>query len=229
MPDISERSLEAALEAGLLAGGLDDPPPPVEAREKPGPFGFSDGLPGGYYKRSAEDYDRDLCLIRRDVLDFVLATQAKTWERLAQHHGAEVEERFLRRLSKEVEARGVLDVLRRGIKDSGCSFDLAFYKPSSGLNPELQSRYRGNLFSVVRQVRYSRKNENSLDVVLFLNGLPIFTAELKNPFTGQRVKDAIRQYQFPDSALRRQRQVQLDRMAGASVVRAAWPRRPPRF
>jgi len=85
-------------------------------------------------------------------------------------------------------------VLRDGIKDTGCKFRLAYFRPSSGLNPELQQRYEANLFSVVRQLHYSEKNENSLDIVLFLNGIPIFTAELKNPFTGQNVKHAITQY-----------------------------------
>jgi type I restriction enzyme R subunit len=85
-------------------------------------------------------------------------------------------------------------VLRNGFKDSGCKFRLAYFRPASGLNEETQRLHAANVFSVVRQVRYSEKNDNSLDVVLFLNGLPIFTGELKNPLTGQDVEDAIRQY-----------------------------------
>ena len=86
--------------------------------------------------------------------------------------------------------------MRKGIKDSGCRFQLAYFKPASGLNEAIQKLYEGNLFSVVRQLKYSRKNENSIDLVLFLNGLPIFTAELKNPLTGQDVQHGIRQYRF---------------------------------
>jgi type I restriction enzyme R subunit len=149
---------------------------------------------GGYHKRAKEEYDRSLCLIPRDVADFVLATQPKEWEKLKQHHGAAVKEQFLKRLTAEIERRGSLDVLRNGIKDSGCKFQLAYFRPASGLNEETRRLYRANLFSVVRQLHYSTKNEKSLDIVLFLNGIPLFSAELKNPLTGQTVEDAMRQY-----------------------------------
>ena len=99
-----------------------------------------------------------------------------------------------KRLAAEIERRGALDVLRNGIKDSGCKFRLAYFRPASGLNEETRRLHAANLFAAVRQLRYSTKNENSLDLVLFLNGIPIFTAELKNPLNGQDVEDAIRQY-----------------------------------
>jgi len=100
-------------------------------------------------------------------------------------------------MAREIQRRGALDVLRNGVKARGVKFDLAYFRPSSGLNEELARRYRGNLFAVVRQLHYSQQNENSLDLALFLNGIPIFTAELKNPLTGQNVQDAIKQYQSP--------------------------------
>ena len=150
--------------------------------------------PGGYRKRSPKDYDRALCLLPRDVTDFVLATQPKEWAKLGQHHGAAVKEQFLKRLASEIERRGALDVLRNGIKDSGCKFQLAYFRPASGLNEETRRMHAANLFAVVRQVCYSQKNENCLDLVLFLNGIPIFTAELKNLLNAQDVEDAIRQY-----------------------------------
>ena len=84
--------------------------------------------------------------------------------------------------------------MRNGIRDSGCRFQLAYFRPASGLNEETQRRYAANLFALVRQLRYSVKNENSLDLLLFLNGIPIFTAELKNPLSAQNVEDAITQY-----------------------------------
>jgi type I restriction enzyme R subunit len=105
-----------------------------------------------------------------------------------------VEEQFLKRLVSEIERRGALDVLRNGIKDSGVKFRLAYFRPASGLNEETRRLHAANLFAVVRQLRYSEKNESSLDLVLFLNGIPIFTAEIKNPLTGQNIEDAIRQY-----------------------------------
>jgi type I site-specific restriction-modification system R (restriction) subunit len=151
-------------------------------------------VPGGYRKRLPEDYDRGLCLVPRDVVDFVLATQPKEWQKLGQHHGVAVKEQFLRRLASEIERRGALDVLRNGLKDSGCKFRLAYFRPASGLNEETRRLHAANLFAVVRQVHFSVNNEKSLDLVLFLNGIPIFTAELKNPLNGQDVEDAIRQY-----------------------------------
>ena len=192
-PEVSERSFEEAIEAGLLQHGPEAYPSDSTTGRDATPT-YGETIPGGYRKRSPEDYDRALCLIPEDALDFILATQPREWERFKQHYGADLKERFLSRLRREIERRGTLDVLRNGIKDSGCKFQLVYFRPSSGLNPELQHLHAANLFGVVRQLRYSQKNENSLDLVLFLNGLPIFTAELKNPLTGQTVEEAIKQY-----------------------------------
>ena len=154
-----------------------------------------DPLPGGFHKRSSkDDYDRKLCLVPTDVLNFLLATQPKEWQKLKQHYGADVKPRFLGRLSREITRRGALDVLRNGVRDSGCKFRLAYFQPASGLNEELQRLHGANIFAVVRQLRFSEDSEKSVDLGLFLNGIPIFTAELKNPLTGQDVRDAIRQY-----------------------------------
>jgi len=192
-PEISEHSFEEEIERVLLEYGPDAYPSEAgEIRETVPPYG--DNLPGSFRKRTPADYDRALCLIPRDVVDFILATQPKEWEKLQQHHGAEVKQRFLRHLARAIEHRGTLDVLRSGFKDSGCKFQLAYFQPASGLNRELQRLHEANLFSVVRQLRYSEKHENSLDLVLFLNGIPLFTAELKNPLNGQTVVDAIDQY-----------------------------------
>ena len=184
--DVSERAFEDAIESSLLSHSEG-----VIAEEQ---ASYLDMASGGYQKRRDEDYDRALCLIPRDVLDFVQATQPKEWKQLSQHHGAAVEEQFLRRLSSEIRRRGALDVLRNGVSDTGCRFRLAYFRPSSGLNEETRRLYKGNIFSVARQLHYSERNNKSLDLMLFLNGIPIFTAELKNPLTGQTVQDAIRQY-----------------------------------
>ena len=193
-PEISERSFEEAIEQALLAHGPDAGPDGTGLlRERPAPFGESP--PGGYRKRLPEQYDRTMCLLPRDVIDFVLATQPREWEKLKQHHGASLTEQFLKRLAAEIERRGGLDVLRNGIKDSGCKFRLAYFRPASGLNEETRRLHAANLFSIVRQLHYSLKDDGkSLDLALFLNGIPIFTAELKNPLNGQSVEDAIRQY-----------------------------------
>ena len=192
---ISERAFEEVIECALLRHGPNAcPGDDTEVRESPPHYDI--GLvPGGYLKRSPEDYDRGLCLIPSDVVDFILATQPKEWAKLRQHHGAELKTRFLARLSREVARRGALDVLRNGVRDSGCRFQLAYFRPASGLNEELRRLHAANLFAVVRQLRFSERTEQSLDLVLVLNGIPIFTAELKNSLNGQDVEDAIRQYQ----------------------------------
>ncbi len=176
MPDISERSFEETIEAGLVSPGR------------------REGHAACWTARRAEDYDRALCLVPKDVIDFITSTQPEMWEKLKQHHGAEIKPRFLARLSKEVADRGVLEVLRNGVKDLGCDFKLAYFRPNSGLNSDLQRLYTANVFSVIRQLKYNPDSEQSLDMALFLNGLPLFTAELKNPLTGQTVEDAISQY-----------------------------------
>jgi type I restriction enzyme, R subunit len=193
---VSEKSLEDAIERALLAGGPDAPGGAL-AEPMPAPYAVGASVaPGGYHRRAPDDYDRTRCLLPRDVIDFVYATQPKTWERLKQHHGAQAKEKFLDRLAREIERNGVLHVLRHGIRDSGCKFELGYFPPASSLNEDQQTKHAANLFAVVRQLRYSEKNQNSLDVALFLNGIPLFTAELKNQFTGQDVRDAVRQYKL---------------------------------
>src|SRR5437588_898369 len=201
--DISEKNLEDTIEEVLLS----NPQPaivdgPDFILHQPSPlYGAAtsnltpgDVQPGGYYKRTSADYDKVLCLLAEDVLDFIYATQPKEWEKFKKQHEGDARMRFFQRLSSELRSRGTLDVVRKGIKINGCKFLLAYFPPSSGLNYDLIELYAANIFSEIRQLHYSEKNNNSLDLVLFLNGLPIFTAELKNPFTGQNVQHAVEQY-----------------------------------
>src|SRR5690606_30548152 len=140
-------------------------------------------------------YDKTLCLIPDEVVAFLKATQYDAWEALERQYGADTERNVLGRIAREIERWGTLHVLRNGVKDRGQKLRLCYFKPSSRLNPDHLALYRQNRFGVVRQLRYSKENENSLDLVLFLNGLPLVTAELKNSLTGQTVEDAKRQYQ----------------------------------
>jgi type I restriction enzyme, R subunit len=200
--DISEKNLEETIEQVLLSS----PPPVAQSTQQgihlPAPLygpGTSnlrpdDVAPGGYCKHLSEEYDKALCLIPEDVLNFIYATQPKEWEKFKKQHEGDARIPFLQRLASELRTRGTLHVLRKGIKANGCRFQLAYFVPSSGLNYDLLNLYGANLFSEVRQLHYSERNNNSLDLVLFLNGLPIFTAELKNPFTGQNIENAIKQY-----------------------------------
>jgi len=153
-------------------------------------------LSSGYHACSPQEYDKELCLLPEEVTAFVQATQPKEYKKLVEQYGAETDQKLLYRLAREITNRGTLDVLRNGIKDRGAKLRLAYFKPSSGMNPEHRQLYQGNRFSIVRQLKYSQKNENSIDLALFLNGIPIITAELKNSLTGQFVKNAIKQYKY---------------------------------
>ena len=148
----------------------------------------------GYRSLQSSDYDKSRCLIPNEVVKFIQDTQLEEYQQLERQYGTDTSIKFLDRLNREIERRGVLDVLRKGIKDRGCSFALTYPYPSSGLNPDLQRLYDQNRFTLIRQLHYSDQNENSVDMVLFLNGLPLVTMELKNSLTGQTVKDAEKQY-----------------------------------
>ncbi len=192
--EISERAFEDAIEDALLRNGLGAQPDNEVSGREPSPVNTGEPVPDGYHRRLSRDYDRRLCLLSADVVDFLMATQPNEWTKLRKHYGADVKPRFLSRLAKEIQRRGALDVLRKGVKDSGCTFRLAYFRPASGLNEELKRLHAANLFAVVRQLHYSERGEESVDLALFLNGIPIFTAELKNPLNGQDVQDAIGQY-----------------------------------
>ena len=148
----------------------------------------------GYRSRQPADYDKYLCLIPDETLQFIRGAQPKEYQKLERQYGAETPGRLLNRVDKAIESRGVLDVLRKGVKDRGCYFDLTYFQPSSGMNPDHHQLYDQNRFSLIRQLKYSQKNEKSVDMALFLNGLLLITMELKNSLTGQVATDAEKQY-----------------------------------
>ena len=148
----------------------------------------------GYQSRQSAIYDKFFCLISDEVLQFIQETQPNEYQRLERQYGADTPVKLLDRVSKQIASRGVLDVLRKGVKDRGCEFKLTYFRPSSGMNPDHQRLYAQNRFSLIRQLHYSQRDEKSLDMTLFLNGLPLITMELKNSLTGQVVTDAEKQY-----------------------------------
>jgi type I restriction enzyme R subunit len=149
---------------------------------------------GGYCLGDSQDYSSDLGFFKKDILEFLQNSQPKKWEKLAAIHEKDVDNRVLQRLYKELDLRGSLDVLRNGFTDYGVRFQMGFFKPSSGLNPDAQTLYAQNDLKIYRQVYFSKQNKNSVDLVIALNGIPVATFELKNQFTGQNVNDALKQY-----------------------------------
>lgn len=150
-----------------------------------------------YAEGDAALYDRARALFPPDVVAWVQETQPKAWEALSKTHGAAAETQLLDRLRKSIDERGTLDVLRYNLDMIGLRqpLQLAQFKPSLAMNPDTLAKYAANRLRVVRQVRYSLHNENAIDLVLFLNGIPVATCELKTDFT-QSVEDAVDQYRF---------------------------------
>ncbi len=149
----------------------------------------------GYRSRRPEDYDRASALDKTLVIEFVKATQPDEWAKLEGHYGPSAEAEFFKQLEQGLKQRGTLDMLRNGLKlVPNLKFFLAAFKPASGVNPALVALFESNILSVINQLRYSAKNENAIDVGLFVNGLPVATLELKNTLTGQNFRHAERQY-----------------------------------
>ena len=150
-----------------------------------------------YSEGDAAGFDRAQALFPADVIAWVQASQPKAWEALTKNYGAQAGDILLGRLRESINQRGTLDVLRHGIELLGLRqpLQLAQFKPALAMNPDILDRYAANRLRVVRQLRYSLHNENALDLGLFLNGIPVATAELKTDFT-QAVGDAIDQYRF---------------------------------
>lgn len=149
---------------------------------------------GGYVQGDPAKYDRRLALDPEALLEFVRKSQPRAFERHERNYPGHAEKAFLERFCKEVNNRSLLDVLRNGIKDRGIHFRVAFWKPETSLNPEALASYQANILHCTRQLHYSPSCENSVDVALFLNGIPLVAIELKNHLTGQTVEDAVRQF-----------------------------------
>lgn len=154
-------------------------------------------LSHGYVSRPSSAYDPTLALLPDDLIAYVEATQPKTWAKQQAIHKGALRKNLLSAFDKATEHQGLLDVLRKGFKFYGSTIRVATFRPAHGLNPEVETRYAANRLAVVRQVHHDPKRPgDSLDMVLFLNGIPVVTAELKNKLTGQTVEDAKRQYRF---------------------------------
>jgi len=150
----------------------------------------------GYIEGNPSDYDRAYCIDKAQLLEFLHATQPQSVARLTTIYGTRFEDKLLKRISDQIKSKGIVDVLRNGVKAQEVNLTLYYKQPASQLNPETIQRYNADRFSITRQLRYSDDNTKlALDLAIFINGLPLITFELKNNLTKQNVKDAMRQYQ----------------------------------
>lgn len=184
--DTSERGLESLIATALT--GIEFDAYGRVIAETPAPYGGQ-----GYILGNAADYDRIHCVDTRQLCAFLEATQPDLVERLNLDDPTS-RGKFLHRLSAEIANRGVVDVLRKGIRHGPAFVELFYGAPSPG-NVEAEKAHAANRFSITRQLRYSQdERQLALDLCLFVNGLPLATFELKNRLTKQTVHDAIRQY-----------------------------------
>ena len=152
-------------------------------------------LANGYVAVANNGFDRERAIFPQTALGFIRETQPDEWSRLEAQLGGQAGEQVLADLCKRMDDQGTLAVLRHGFKCYGRTLRIAYFKAAHALNPELEAAFAANRVGVTRQLRFSPNSEQSLDVVLSVNGIPVATLELKNPLTGQTIEDARRQYQ----------------------------------
>ena len=151
----------------------------------------------GYFPAKQEDYDKTLCLRPETVISFIRATQTKKWADYCELIGdkGQATRNLLKRIKEVVDKEGTLHALRRGFDiHGGGHFALCYFEPTNPVAEESRRLYQENLLHIQRQVKFSEADEKSLDMGIFLNGLPIFTIELKNQISGQNISHAIKQY-----------------------------------
>ena len=186
--DTSERGLERLICTALTGHPCDPPKAGTVEEVHPGSGGV------GWSCGSPHDYDREFCVDRVQLAAFLRDTQPEAAESLALDTDGPTQRKFLARLQGAISKRGTIDVLRHGVRHGAHDLDL-FYGTPSTENEKAKQRFEQNRFTVVRQLRYSRDEiQRALDIGLFINGLPLFTFELKNRLTKQTVSDAIEQY-----------------------------------
>lgn len=149
-----------------------------------------------YTEKDNSCYDKDLCLIPEDLIGFIKETQRQKYDALCTQYGANTDTKIVELVADNINKSKLktLQVLREKVKDRGQYLDLVYFKPSHSKTPEHMEGYFKNKLTVIRQLKYSKKNEKSIDIVLFVNGLPVVTMELKNALTGQYLHNAIKQY-----------------------------------
>ena len=154
----------------------------------------------GYIKDTQSTYDKAKAIDMSVLISFIQSTQPKMWKRYQNVYGDKAEKQLYTIFQQNVHQSGLVHVLRNGVKDRGMEIRFAYFAPASGLNEELVQRYRSNILTCTRQFAYSTANNNTIDIVLSLNGIPVVAIELKNQLTGQSIENAKRQYMYDRDA-----------------------------
>jgi type I restriction enzyme R subunit len=176
---VSERLLEDEITAHLVAEG-----------------GYRLCKTGNESERR-KDFDAKLGFDTVELIGFIEATQGSAWGKLVKAHGGDQDHarhRFVVRLAQQLDERGTVDVLRHGVRDQNVEIRLSYRRPAFGVAPELVAHYDANRLTVTRQLPFDPDSTKTVDLCLFLNGIPVATAELKNHLTGQNIEHAIEQY-----------------------------------
>ena len=150
------------------------------------------------HKKDDKWYDKNLCVVGDEFMTFLKESQPEIYENLFKKYGDSIDQKVLSRLNKEIESKGLIHVLRKGFNDVyGGNIKTVFFQPNSSFNEKYRNeKYLKNRFLLVRQLYYSPNNNNSIDIGIFINGIPILTIELKNQLTGQTVENSDHQYKF---------------------------------
>lgn len=149
---------------------------------------------GGWQQGTNKEWDKKHALFPERIISFLKDTQAELYKRMQKLHGDELDDKIIGTLIKERNTKGTLHVLRHGFRFFGKTFSMAYFKPAHALNAEIIKLYEKNQLTVTRQVLCHTVNNDTVDLVFSINGLPVATCELKNPATGQSWKNAVVQY-----------------------------------
>lgn len=150
----------------------------------------------GGYTKTADTYDPALGLYVNTLVAFIKATQPKEWTRFENTCNSDPVRKFCNAFNNACDSLGLIAVLRHGFKHRGITFRVCHFRPESHLNKTATALYEQNICNVVRQWHYSADNNKSVDMVLVLNGIPVFALELKNQYTGQTVENAMQQWMY---------------------------------
>ena len=147
-----------------------------------------------YSPGNPKDYHRTYCLDIPRLSLFLKSTQPEKLTEISNYHGANWEKKLYERFQRQIQEKSIVNILRQGIKTGETRLELYYQLPTSRLNRDTIQNYQKNIFSVTRQLKYKENHNLALDLVIFINGLPVITFELKNQLTGQNFQDAINQY-----------------------------------